>query len=269
MRDLGPYQPRSSDALFRGDLISGLVPSQAADTDHDITISAGAVRQERGTENYSFTSALTKQIDAAWAEGTDQGGLDGTESVPGTPDANTWYFIWLIHNATTNVNDALFSESGSAPTVPSGWTWERRIGAVRTDGSANILPFTAYETSGGAVRYVWDVTVNSENASNPGTSAVTVTLLVPGTVLSEAHIKVLLVTTTTAVNLLLTETAQTDTAPSGTSRTMAANTDARISAISTHLRTDATSLIRYRLDASTAGVTVEINTIGWLDPRLV
>jgi hypothetical protein len=37
--------------------------------------------------------------------------------------------------------DVLFSTSASAPVLPANYTKKRRIGAARTDGSGNILPF--------------------------------------------------------------------------------------------------------------------------------
>jgi hypothetical protein len=131
--------------------ISGLVQSQAADTDHDITISAGGAMSSDNAYWLDLSSAITKRIDAAWAVGTNQGGLDGSESVAGTPDASTWYYIWLIARSDTGVVDALFSESSSSPTMPTNYDFKRLIGAVRTDGSANIVAFVARETSGGGI----------------------------------------------------------------------------------------------------------------------
>jgi hypothetical protein len=119
--------------------------------DHDITISAGGAMSSDNAYWLDLSSAITKRIDAAWAVGTNQGGLDGSESVAGTPDASTWYYIWLIARSDTGVVDALFSESSSSPTMPTNYDFKRLIGAVRTDGSANIVAFVARETSGGGI----------------------------------------------------------------------------------------------------------------------
>lgn len=268
MRQTGPYQPRSVDALFRGDLVSGLVPSQAADTDHDTTISIGAVRQETAGQNFSISSTLTKQIDAAWAEGDNQGGLDGTESVPGTPDANTWYFKWLIHNTSTAANDWLYSESASSPTLPSSaWVWKKRLGAVLTDGSANITPYTASEIAGGGIRYVWDLPVLDVSDTNPGTSAVPSVMTVPLGIVTEVRFAGQLFTSGITVNCIITETVQTDSTPTIALRDLTVTSDVVSASHESTRLVDTSAQIRYHLDASNAGTVVKFHTIGWTDHR--
>lgn len=61
------------------------------------------------------------------ANGLDVGSLANT----------TWYYVWLISNGT--VAASLLSTSSTAPTLPSGYTYAMRVGAFRTDGSANFL----------------------------------------------------------------------------------------------------------------------------------
>lgn len=118
--------------------LSGLGISQGADVDHDITIAAGEARDGADAINIVLAAAITKQIDAAWAVGTDQGGLD-----TGAVGNNLFYYLWLIRRSDTGVVDALFSLSATAPTMPADYDQKRRIpGAVRTDGSGNILAFT-------------------------------------------------------------------------------------------------------------------------------
>jgi hypothetical protein len=81
-----------------------------------------------------LASALTKRLDAAWAVGTNQGGLD-TGSI-----ANTTYHVWLIQRSDTGVVDVLFSASASAPTMPTNYDRKRRIGSIiRASGA--ILAF--------------------------------------------------------------------------------------------------------------------------------
>ena len=115
--------------------------NDVGDTAHDIAIATGGVKDATNTVNMTLAATLTKRIDAAWAVGDDNGGLDGTESSGGTPDASTMYYIWLIKRSDTGVVDALFSESATGPTMPTNYDYKRLIGAVLTDASANILPF--------------------------------------------------------------------------------------------------------------------------------
>ncbi len=137
----------SSPALPLGYLSGGIL-SHAADTDHDITISAAAARDSTNAANI-ISAAITKQIDAAWSVGTDAGGLD-TGSVANT----TTYYVWLIMRSDTGVEDALFSTSSTAPTMPTNYDYKRLIGAVRTDGSANILSgYFRQDRSGGVATF--------------------------------------------------------------------------------------------------------------------
>jgi hypothetical protein len=116
--------------------ITGLVPSNnGSDEDHDIDITAGEARDSTNAVDMALAASITKQIDAAWAVGANQGGLDA-----GSVANNTIYHIWLIKRSDTGVVDALFSTSGSAPTMPTNYDYKRWLAFVRTDGSANIKP---------------------------------------------------------------------------------------------------------------------------------
>jgi hypothetical protein len=98
--------------------------------------------------------------------------------VAGTPDASTWYYLWLIQRPDTGVVDALFSESASAPTMPSGYTRKRLIGAVLTDGSANITEFVVLETAGGGIEYLHKGVIVAYD-STVGTTASLISVRVP------------------------------------------------------------------------------------------
>lgn len=109
------------------------------DSDHDVDIAAGIARDDSNTADMELTSTLVKRIDASWVVGTNQGGLDGTETVAGTPDADTKYYIWLIRRSDTGVKDVLYSESGTSPTFPTNYDEKRLLGWVWVDGSNNIF----------------------------------------------------------------------------------------------------------------------------------
>ena len=110
------------------------IANSGGDADHDIAFTAGNFIFDDGT-GQSRGPTFTKQIDALWASGSLAGGLD-----TGTVANNTWYAIYAIYNPTTTFADYLFSASFTAPTLPSGYTKKKLIGALLTDGSANILP---------------------------------------------------------------------------------------------------------------------------------
>lgn len=70
--------------------------------------------------------------------------MPGTVGTPGALDTgaetlNAWYYIWLISNGTTVAG--LFSLSPTAPTLPAGYTFKARVGAVRNDAAGNFIRF--------------------------------------------------------------------------------------------------------------------------------
>ena len=171
-------------AAIQTNQIGGLKTSNGTDTTHDIDIAVGAARDGGDAVNIVLASALTKQIDAAWAVGTNAGGLDGTESVGGTPDASTMYYIWLIRRSDTGVVDALFSESATGPTMPTNYDQKRLIGVVKTDGSANIIQYTQ---SGDYFRYTGDIILDIYDAGMVPDTFKTGTLSVPPSCLAHVY----------------------------------------------------------------------------------
>ncbi|MGO8211826.1 hypothetical protein ACC782_33640 [Rhizobium ruizarguesonis] len=118
---------------YRG-YINGLtLANNATDATNDIDIAAGSAGSD-GASSYLITlaSALTKRLDAAWAVGTNQGGLD-TGSI-----ANATYHVWLIQRSDTGVVDALFSTSATAPTMPTNYDRKRRIGSIIRESAAIV-----------------------------------------------------------------------------------------------------------------------------------
>lgn len=112
--------------------------TNATDAANDIDIAVGSAAADVSPYYLmQLTSALTKRIDAAWAVGTNQGGLD-TGSV-----ANSTYYIWLIQRSDTGVVDALFSLSSTAPTMPTNYDRKRRIGSLVRASATNGPPISS------------------------------------------------------------------------------------------------------------------------------
>lgn len=127
--------------MMRGHIDGLTLSNDAGDPTNDVAIAAGCAVDTTAVKLLVLAAAITKRLDAAWAVGTGNGGLDGTESVGGTPDVSTWYHVWLIMRSDTGVVDVLFSESATAPTMPTNYDYKRRIGAVRNNASGDILAF--------------------------------------------------------------------------------------------------------------------------------
>lgn len=107
--------------------------NNTTDANNDIDYTIGVIDHDDGSGQSLATTALTKQLDATFVAGNNQGGLD-----TGTKANSTWYQKFAITNNTTNAVDYLFTTSRTSPTIPSGWTKRRWLGAVRTNASGNI-----------------------------------------------------------------------------------------------------------------------------------
>jgi hypothetical protein len=120
-----------------------------------------------------LSSALTKRLDAAWAVGSGNGGLD-TGSI-----ANTTYHVWLIQRSDTGAVDVLFSASATSPTMPASYDRKRRIGSIiRVSGA--ILAFTQV---GDTFNLTASVTERSSTAA-VGSALLTLTAVPTGIVVS-------------------------------------------------------------------------------------
>lgn len=112
--------------------------NNGADAANDVDITSGKAAADASPFNLMVLgSALTKRIDALWAVGSGNGGLDtGGVSAAGT------YYVWLIQRSDTLVVDALFSLSNTAPTMPTSYDRKRLIGTLERTASVNG-PITA------------------------------------------------------------------------------------------------------------------------------
>lgn len=248
--------------------IDGLILSNnATDPARDIDISPGVARDGGDAANMSLSSMLTKRIDASWAVGTNQGGLDGTESVAGTPDINTWYHIWLIRRSDTGVVDALFSESATAPVMPANYDQKRRLGAVLTDGTGDVEKF--FQTGD---EFIWDVPVMDFFDTAPGNAAVTRTLTVPTGLSTIALFQINLNGQASGANdsTLVTSLSQADTIPGrGNSNVYTVMNEGNDEANTTFVRvkTNTAGQIRTRNEIGGASNDIQGITLGWIDPR--
>lgn len=247
--------------LPKGFLHGLTLSNNGADATNDIDITVGKCRSVDDETDMVLATALTKRLDAAWAVGTNQGGLD-TGSI-----ANTTYHIWLIKRSDTGVVDALFSTSASSPTMPTNYNYKRRIGSIIRSG-ATILGFVQDGDD-----FLLKAPVQDVNATNPGTSAVTRTLTVPVGIRVKAYLTINTDGLTTADDpgaVLISDLSVTDTAPATSQSnmfhyiTLAAETSVGGSA---QVWTNTSAQVRSRIQISATNTKLYISTFGWLDPR--
>lgn len=236
-----------------------LTMSNAADTVNDITISAGEAADESGETVMVLPTAITKRLDAAWAVGSGNGGLN-----TGSVAADTWYEVHLIKRQDSGVVDAMFTTTANRATLPSGYTHQRRIGWIRRNGST-ILQFTQVGD------YVTLATPINDVSATFTTTETAVTLTAPPNSMARFRASA---TGNTSVNsgvvLILQEIVEGTVTPSDTTglASLAAN-DLANHADAGHyeLRVSATSQIEHDAEAATGSPTFDISTFGWIDRR--
>ena len=252
--------------------IAGLVISNDADADHDILIAVGIAIDNTNGAVLELTTAITKRIDAVWAAGDDGGGL-----FSGTVGNTTWYHVHLIKKDSDNSIDAGFDTSVSAANIPAGYTAFRRLGAVLTDGSANIRGFSAREIEGGGLEVLWKVPSIDQGFSWSGgadDTAITITLAkVPNGIQTRAILSSTFLDTTPAAFsvLLITSLDETDVAPDDPTGsyfgTMLLSAIASAASVIQNLRISTARGFRIRAKGSTTSHRYFTTVHGWIDER--
>lgn len=257
----GGWVTTPSPAL-RGHLFGLTLSNNGTDSSNDIDIAAGeAASQDAAPAMMTLASALTKRLDAAWAVGSGNGGLD-----TGTKANNTWYHVWLIRRANTGAVDALFSTSATAPTMPANYSQRRRIGSVKTDGSGALLGFLQWGD-----KFIWGDRVVDVNA----TIGQTYQLLTLGSVPLGVVVEPLLIASTgrsggTAKVYLASPnvTGPGSVGAFGTWNLLAWGGDSTTGGpaiVGSHLVTNTARQIYGLADA--ANTSIQIATTGWVDRR--
>lgn len=151
--------------------LEGLTISNAvSDPTDDITFAAGSCRDASDAVDMVFPNPITKQLNAAFAAGTNQGMLD-TGAV-----GNNTYHLWAIckdapaEGQPGADEDYLASLSATSPTMPSGYTYKRYLWPIYRSGGVNVK-FTQVGR-----RFNLTTSVSYSTGANPGTSRLTAPL---------------------------------------------------------------------------------------------
>lgn len=250
-------------SLLKENHINGFITSNnATDGDHDIDFGQGTATVTDGTDYTIATTSSTvvKQLDASWAVGTNQGGLD-----TGSIAADTWYHLWVIMRSDTHVVDFLFSTSATSPTMPTSYDFKRRIGAVLTDGSSNIL---AYYQLGN--HFFWEATQNDISVtSSAATSWTSVTgILTPDDVRTKAVLSIAVGDASTS-RPYVTVWHGGYTAPTTFGHLVQSDltNTANTCTMDREIWTTAASPAAIQYFASASTVDFYVRTLGWIDPR--
>ena len=247
--------------------ISGFVMAQGADTNHDIDLTAGAAADATGARIISRPNPISKQIDAAWIEGTNSGGFPTGLTLA----ADTTYHFFVIMKTDGTV-DAGFDTSVTATNLladATAFTYYRRVGSVITDATSNITDFSAIEEGGGAVRFYWNLRTVDSDVTNPGTAIRADTLTVPTGIKVLAMVSATVFSSNANVNYILSSAESGDLAPTGANADITIVTaDENNGSTAKQLTTNLGGQIQSRFSASNANVVYRVKTEGWVDSRV-
>lgn len=241
----------SSASVFPGALY-GL--TLANNSTQKIDVAAGSCADSTGAKLITVAATKTVDFTTTGANALDTGAIA----------SSTWYHIFAIMKADGTVG-VLGSTSPSSPTLPSGYTYFRRIGSAMTDGSSHFLSFTQVGDTFYLATQILDV-----NAGTFSATASLVTLTTPLGVKCEPLIRA----ASSAKIGIFTSPDETDVAPSAAGLTWGAapgwdlngSTSVNFaSAFTGRLLTNTSSQIRVRGTAASA--ELQIVTRGWVDTR--
>jgi hypothetical protein len=233
--------------------------ANGTDADHDLNFGAFNAQADDGSLVFSV-SALTKQIDATWAAGNDQGGLD-----TGTVANSIPYYIFAIYNPSTLVSDILFSASKTSPTLPSGFTKKEYKGACHTDGSANIRN-GLYIMFNGGYEFFYKERVASFSSNTIYAAGTLITLEAPANSISNISANYRDLNNSSTFYILIKSNSET-TSPSLPLCDMHTNSSGNVSdivgSISKYILSDDNSQITIISSINRTTKGVKLATIGW------
>lgn len=241
-----------SSATLSG-FLSGLELSTAGSS-ATFGIAVGSANDVGLSDMMVLGSAYTKTT-SAWAVGTGNGALDS-----GTIANNTWYHVYLIKRSDTGVVDVLVSTSASSPTMPTSYDRKRRIGSMKTNGSAQ---WTAFFQTGD--EFIWAAMVDDAKASVGTVSRSTAILSgVPTGVVVAARFRSYFNSPGSAQSVMFTALTENDVAVGSTVADLAV-ASLGVAAGNFEKLTNTSAQIGVRSGAGT--ITAPINVYGWKDFR--
>ncbi len=238
-----------------------LLSNNSSDPQHDIDCETGEWRSSDNTTDLILTATMIKKIDVDWAEGTNQGGFPSGLAIA----ANTKYHYFAIGKPDGTTDTGYDSDINASNLLSDATDYTKfvRIGSVFTDGSIDIIPFTMTILTTGQRQVYWKDILTDYTQLNPGIAAVPVAMRVPLDVKTDVIFVAVLHASGLASTCLFTSLDQTDIAPTTTLYDMDA-TNVKVGQGRFRILSDTASQIRFRLAVS-SGVTVSLNTIGWIE----
>lgn len=262
---------KSENNLLSPYYIRGLgIANDVGDTAYDILTKIGICRDALNQIDINLTTPIIKQIDANWAEGTNQGGFPSGLTLT----ANTWYDTFVISKNDGTVDCGydidrnavnLLADSNSA-----GYVYYRRTGSIYVKTDMSIYQFVQFVDNERRI-YHWNPTFIIYNQANPGATAVLVDTQTP-----------INLNTIQLINFYIEQTGADhtfeayiscpdipDEVPSRVNAPLGSIVLSAGALTSEHIgnyfeiRANASGQIRFRLSAAYPNDTVKIASLGW------
>lgn len=243
----------SSVGYLRGYLSGCILSNDATTPNTKLDVSAGIAMDSTNT----FLINLPATVINFGVTGA--GGLDA-----GSIAAATWYHVFAIAKADGTAS-AIVSTSASSPTMPSGYTYKRRIGSARSDVSSHLNTFSQLGDE-----FLWTGSSSpwlDVNAVTLAATAQTKTLTVPTGVQVYAlfHAFIRDDGTTSVTSCVVTALDEADQSGSLQFDLVTPGTTSGYGAGNFRIRTNTSAQIRVRGSGTAAALT--ISTRGWIDDR--
>lgn len=234
--------------------INGLLWSNdSTDATNDFQVSAGECRSSDDTTDITLGSSQIKQMDAAWATGSNAGAL-ATGATAWADGISYHVFVGLIAGVVEVIVD---SDPDAANAIANnGLGAHRRIYSFKGTIGPSLRAVNTVR-QGRRVEAIYDVMVFDKNGP-VSTTAELLTLSVPTGVATKAKIGTFLGHTST-MEVLITETQQVDSVPSTSLRTLSVANSRNTGEM--ERSTDTSGQIRIR--SSVSGGLMNVWTIGY------
>lgn len=264
--DGSAWQTCASQAVLTNEL-TGMTTATVSQV-NQITVAAGAAASDDTTITsrvlMTLASATQGNTAGVWTVGNFQNKLDA-----GALGASQTWHIYAIQRVDTSNTDILYSQSATAPTMPTNYTKKRRVAYFTTDAASNLRGYVQNDDDfwyGSPVLNVASV------GTSVGATAFTASATCANGVRSRAWLHVRAENGTNNFMTYLSPLAVNDDAPSTTVAPLgnvmgvgAAATGATVGPVG--IWTDTAMSYRIRLSAGGAADVIRVATVGCTYPR--
>lgn len=247
--------PQTAVPIYQS-AIAGLLPTAVSGTSTTAAVTISAGQATDSTDAQVITSA-----GHSWtvSNGNAANGYQGGTTLPNSSTIH-FYEIW------GSSGEASFASTSLTPTLPTGYTYYRRIFSIPTNSSGALLPGTTIETAGGALTYYLATQVQNVSVTNLTTSRSLYALSVPSGLKVQPLIRA--ASGTSGALVLVESPDETDIAPTSNASSAPGN-DLAGSGVSQSpgfiLTTNTSAEVAAR--SSVSSTTFYIITRGWIDFR--